>query len=47
MANPKDGKVVTVEAKNKSDNNKPAAVIVNLVVVDGKLVADVSPGVRV
>jgi len=46
MAKTKEGKVGTVDASKKASNGVVGTISVELVVVDGKLVADTSPGVR-
>jgi hypothetical protein len=46
MARDKKGTIPTVEASKQASNDKDGSLIVDLVVVDGKLTADLSPGVR-
>jgi len=46
MARDKKGTTPTVEASRQASNNKDGSLVVELVVIDGKLTADTSPGVR-
>jgi len=47
MAKDKKGTTPTVSASRQATNEKDGSIVVELVVVDGKLTADTTPGVRV